>query len=54
MAEKLDPKEVVTFEELLRALMLETDGRRKCGRSGELGRPTHGDPPSLGRTKAEG
>ncbi len=29
MAEKLDPKSVVTFEELLRALMLETEAVRR-------------------------
>ncbi len=29
MAEKLDPKEVVTFEELLRAIMIEQDATRR-------------------------
>ncbi len=29
MAEKLDPKEVVTFEELLRAVMMEQDATRR-------------------------
>ena len=29
MAEKLDPKEVVTFEELLRAMMMEQDATRR-------------------------
>ncbi len=29
MAEKLDPRQVVTFEELLRAMMLEQDGTRR-------------------------
>ncbi len=29
MAEKLDPKEVVTFEELLRAMMFETEATRR-------------------------
>ncbi len=30
MAEKLDPKQVVTFEELLRAMMFETDAVSRC------------------------
>ncbi len=29
MAEKLDPKQVVTFEELLRAMMIEQDATRR-------------------------
>ncbi len=29
MAEKLDPKSVVTFEELLRAMMMEQDATRR-------------------------
>ncbi len=29
MAEKLDPQQVVTFEELLRAMMLETEATRR-------------------------
>ncbi len=29
MAEKLDPKQVVTFEELLRAMMMEQDATRR-------------------------
>ncbi len=29
MAEKLDPKQVVTFEELLRAMMFETETTRR-------------------------
>ncbi len=29
MAEKLDPKQVVTFEELLRAMMFETEATRR-------------------------
>ncbi len=29
MAEKLDPRQVVTFEELLRALMMEQDATRR-------------------------
>ncbi len=29
MAEKLDPRQVVTFEELLRAMMLETEAVRR-------------------------
>ncbi len=29
MAEKLDPKSVVTFEELLRAIMIEQDATRR-------------------------
>jgi len=29
MAEKLDPRQVVTFEELLRAMMLEQDATRR-------------------------
>ncbi len=29
MAEKLDPKQVVTFEELLRAMMIEQDAARR-------------------------
>ena len=29
MAEKLDPKQVVTFEELLRAMMLEIEAVRR-------------------------
>ena len=29
MAEKLDPKQVVTFEELLRAMMFETEATSK-------------------------
>ncbi len=29
MAEKLDPKQVVTFEELLRAVMMEQDATRR-------------------------
>jgi len=29
MAEKLDPRQVVTFEELLRAMMLETEATRR-------------------------
>ncbi len=29
MAEKLDPRQVVTFEELLRAIMLEQDATRR-------------------------
>ncbi len=29
MAEKLDPREVVTFEELLRAMMIEQDATRR-------------------------
>ncbi len=29
MAEKLDPKQVVTFEELLRAMMMEQDALRR-------------------------
>ncbi len=29
MAEKLDPKQVVTFEELLRAIMIEQDATRR-------------------------
>ncbi len=29
MAEKLDPKQVVTFEELLRAMMMETEATRR-------------------------
>ena len=29
MAEKLDPREVVTFEELLRAIMYETEAVRR-------------------------
>ncbi len=34
MAEKLDPQQVVTFEELLRAMMMEQDatGGFWCGR----------------------
>ncbi len=28
MAEKLDPRQVVTFEELLRAMMFEMEGKR--------------------------
>ncbi len=37
MAEKLDPREVVTFEELLRAMMIETeDTRRVLVRKGLL------------------
>ena len=29
MAEKLDPKQLVTFEELLRAMMMEQDATRR-------------------------
>ncbi len=29
MAEKLDPRQVVTFEELLRAIMIEQDATRR-------------------------
>ncbi len=29
MAEKLDPKQLVTFEELLRAIMIEQDATRR-------------------------
>ncbi len=29
MAEKLDPRQVVTFEELLRAMMMEQDATRR-------------------------
>ena len=29
MAEKLDPKQVVTFEELLRSMMFETEATRR-------------------------
>ncbi len=29
MAEKLDPRQVVTFEELLRAMMIEQDATRR-------------------------
>jgi len=29
MAEKLDPRQVVTFEELLRAMMIEQDAARR-------------------------
>ncbi len=29
MAEKLDPRQVVTFEELLRAIMMEQDATRR-------------------------
>ena len=29
MAEKLDPKQVVTFEELLRAVLIEQDATRR-------------------------
>jgi len=29
MAEKLDPRQVVTFEELLRGMMLETEATRR-------------------------
>jgi len=29
MAEKLDPQQVVTFEELLRAMMMEQDATRR-------------------------
>ncbi len=29
MAEKLDPRQVVTFEELLRAMMFETEATRR-------------------------
>ncbi len=29
MAEKLDPKQVVTFEELLRAMMFDTEATRR-------------------------
>ncbi len=29
MAEKLDPRQVVTFEELLRAMMMEQDAARR-------------------------
>jgi hypothetical protein len=29
MAEKLDPKQIVTFEELLRAMMFETEATRR-------------------------
>ncbi len=29
MAEKLDPKQVVTFEELLRGMMFETEATRR-------------------------
>ena len=29
MAEKLDPKSVITFEELLRAIMMEQDATRR-------------------------
>ncbi len=37
MAEKLDPRQVVTFEELLRAMMFETeDTRRVLVRKGLL------------------
>ncbi len=33
MAEKLDPRQVVTFEELLRAMMLETAAHGKPSRT---------------------
>ena len=43
MAEKLDPRQVVTFEELLRAMMMEQDATRrvlvrKGGCGGEVAR----------------
>ncbi|MFQ5881778.1 MAG: hypothetical protein ACE5I9_04815 [Candidatus Methylomirabilales bacterium] len=37
MAEKLDPRQVVTFEELLRAMKLQREARRGLwGRKGEM------------------